>query len=32
VLEDDTLYFQRIEEQDFIAKTDFLDDFSTPIT
>ena len=31
VLEDDTFYFQKIEEQDFIAKTDFIDDFSTPI-
>lgn len=31
VLEDDTFYFQKIEEQDFIAKTDFIDDFSSPI-
>jgi len=29
VLEDDSFVFQKIEQQDFIAKTDFIDDFVT---
>ena len=32
VLEDDSFTFQKIEEQDFVAKTDFIDDFSAPLT
>jgi type VI secretion system secreted protein Hcp len=32
VLEDDTLYFQKIEEQDFIAKTTAIDEISSALT
>jgi len=32
VLEDDSFTFQKIEEQDFIAKTDFIDSFSTDLS
>jgi type VI secretion system Hcp family effector len=32
VLEDDSFVFQKIEQQDFIAKTEFIDDLSVAIT
>lgn len=32
VLEDDSFTFQKIEEQDFVAKTDFIDSFSTDLS
>ena len=32
VLEDDSFTFQKIEEQDFVAKTDFIDNFSPDLS